>query len=882
VTAAPPVAATRPERPYPGLRPFEQDEWAIFFGRERMIDEVIGRLAESRLVLIHGVSGSGKSSLVRAGVLPKLALQYSRHDAPWLTCAMRPSGGPLWNLATEFARLEGRGEDLERISAIAGQFNARTATLASVAGSLEGVRGKSLCLLVDQFEELFRYEKDVSRDEAELFVHLIERAASEDGEALQDGTDLHVIVTMRSEFLGECARFAGFAETINRTQYLVPRMDDDGLMRAVRRPAQMYGGEFDEGLAERLIGSVRGREDELPLLQHGLMLMWEDAERGTKPGERKRLERTIVDEAGGLADLLSRHADKVMASVVPEEPGEGLVEEVFRALTDVNSEGSAIRRPLLFHELCAVTDATPDVLRPILDAFRAPNVSFLTPYAPAPIDDKTPVDVSHEALIRCWRRINAKEGGWLQQEIRDGLAWRLLLFEAENFARDNSVTLSQAMVEAGERRLNWLNEAWSKRYGGGWAKVKALVDASRMHWRLEAEREETSRQREIENGRLRAEAAEHKAREEQMLRDKERLRAEAAEQAGTIARQRAEGAERVAREEQMRRQAEIEAERFRREAAEQSELAAKKSALLDKERARRSRLVAIMASIAAAIALALAAYWGQDRLKEEIYLLANVRTLTADQERALEGREVFKECTDCPEMIVAPAGRFGMGSPIGQGNDFERPLHEVTIAKPFAVAKFEITFDEWDGCAKYGDCNPHVRDRGWGRGRRPAINVSWDDAQTYAKWLSRITGKTYRLLSEAEYEYAARAGKETDYPWGDYIRADGRVVANCNGCGSPWDNKETAPVGSFPANTFGLYDVVGNVFEWTEDCWNDSYQGALADGSASTGGNCWVRVVRGGSWGDSSPLLRSAYRDKRYIGGGFDYVGFRVARTLTP
>ena len=287
MTAAAPVAVKLPDRPYPGLRPFEEEEWTIFFGRERMIDEVIGRLAESRLVLIHGVSGSGKSSLVRAGVLPKLALQYGRHDAPWRTCAMRPSGGPVWNLAAEFARLEGRGEDLERICAIAGQFNARSATLASVAASLEGVKGKSLCLLVDQFEELFRYEKEVSRDEAELFVDLIRRAAAgEEAEAAPDAVDLHVIVTMRSEFLGECARFAGFAETINRTQYLVPRMDDDGLMRAVRRPAQMYGAEFDEGLAERLIASVRGREDELPLLQHGLMLMWDDAVRRAGPGER--------------------------------------------------------------------------------------------------------------------------------------------------------------------------------------------------------------------------------------------------------------------------------------------------------------------------------------------------------------------------------------------------------------------------------------------------------------------------------------------------------------------------------------------------------------------------------------------------------------------
>jgi hypothetical protein len=247
VTVTAPVTVTLPKRPYPGLRPFDQDEWSIFFGREQMIDEVIGRLAESRLVLVHGLSGSGKSSLVRAGVLPKLALQYRRHAAPWLTCEMRPSGGPLWNLATAFAGLESRDNDLERISAIAGGFNACSATLTSVAASVAGVGGKSLCLLVDQFEELFRYERETSRDEAELFVELLGRAAAEGpSETLPgpDRVDLHVIVTMRSEFLGECARFAGFAETINRTQYLVPRMDDRGLMRAVRRPGQMYGAEL--------------------------------------------------------------------------------------------------------------------------------------------------------------------------------------------------------------------------------------------------------------------------------------------------------------------------------------------------------------------------------------------------------------------------------------------------------------------------------------------------------------------------------------------------------------------------------------------------------------------------------------------------------------
>ena len=502
MNAGTPVAATRPARPYPGLRPFEQEEWSIFFGREQMIDEVIDRLAQDRLALIHGVSGSGKSSLVRAGVLPKLALQHQRHDAPWLTCAMRPSGGPLWNLAAEFARLEGRAGDVERIGDIAGQFNGRSATLASVAASLKGVQGKSVCVLIDQFEELFRFEKEIGRDEAELFVDLMARAGrARQGEGAP-GVDLHVIVTMRSEFLGECARFAGFAETINRTQYLVPRMDDDGLMRAVRGPAQTYGAAFDLALAERLIASVRGREDELPLLQHGLALMWDDAVRRAGANGLVTMKGSIVDEAGGLANLLSQHADQVMASVAPDEWSKRIVETIFRALTDVTSEGAAIRRPCGLGKLCAVADATPKEVQPILDAFRAPGVSFLTPYAPEPIDEKTPIDVSHEALIRCWREIGPGANAWLLREFRDGIVWRTLLLQAQNFA-EGSNFLSEAASEA---RASWLadrNEAWSQRYGGEWPKVVELVEASRAHWRgqrdaanaLEAKRRSTRSRR---------------------------------------------------------------------------------------------------------------------------------------------------------------------------------------------------------------------------------------------------------------------------------------------------------------------------------------------------------------------------------------------------
>ena len=249
-----------------------------------------------------------------------------------------------------------------------------------------------------------------------------------------------------------------------------------------------------------------------------------------------------------------------------------------------------------------------------------------------------------------------------------------------------------------------------------------------------------------------------------------------------------------------------------------------------------------------------------------------------ERKRALlrPGR-VFRDCPDCPEMVVVPAGSFMMGS---NAYSSEKPIHRVRIAKPFAVGKYEVTFAEWDACASDGGCGGRrPADNGWGRDRRPVINVSWRDAKAYVRWLSRKTGKRYRLLSESEWEYATRAGTTTRYSWGDEV---GHNRANCDGCGSRWDDKQTAPVGSFPANGFGLHDMHGNVWEWMEDCWNKSYAGAPADGSARTGGDCGERVLRGGSWIGTPGNLRSAFRFWSSTGIRFNFIGFRVARTLTP
>jgi formylglycine-generating enzyme required for sulfatase activity len=211
--------------------------------------------------------------------------------------------------------------------------------------------------------------------------------------------------------------------------------------------------------------------------------------------------------------------------------------------------------------------------------------------------------------------------------------------------------------------------------------------------------------------------------------------------------------------------------------------------------------------------------------------------------------DVFKECATCPEMVVVPAGTLTMGSPEsepGRSTD-EGPQHAVTFARPFAVGRFAVTFDEWDACATDGGCGGNrPSDQGWGRGRRPAINVSWNDAKAYVAWLSRKTGKTYRLPSEAEREYVTRAGTTTPFWWGSSISTS---QANYNGNytyggGARGEYREkTLPVDTFQPNPWGLYQVHGNVSEWVEDCWNDS---APSDGSAWTSGDCSSRVVRGG------------------------------------
>lgn len=494
-----------PGRPYPGLRAFNKEEWPIFFGRERMTDEVIQRLIQQQFLVVHGDSGCGKSSLIRAGVLPRLEQEAARGGVRWLTCLAMPGDEPLKNLSRALAAVSGADKVDERAMELRRIMQCGRDGAALLAERLAGSKAH-VCVLIDQFEELFAHTRRKGRHEASVLIDLLI------GLHQLKAPHLCVVLTMRSEFLGMCAQFEDFAETVNATQYLLPRMGQADLIRAICEPALLYDGEVSLALAQRLIADAGGQQDQLPLIQHGLMMLHREHVR-----EAAGWRLTSAHYAGGgdLAALLSKHADEVADRVAPE-PSRA-VEDLFRALTDINADGTAVRRPLKLGQVIAVTGTDETELRSVLDAFRAEGVSFVRPYGTEPLALDDYIDISHEALIRYWRRLADPVKGWLLNEFKNGLVWRSLLVQADSFDRKPSNVLSSATTEEREIWMRRRNSAWSERYGGGWERVQRLMAASVSERERQLQAKEEERQREAD-ARIRDHELAEKIRRERFFK----------------------------------------------------------------------------------------------------------------------------------------------------------------------------------------------------------------------------------------------------------------------------------------------------------------------------------------------------------------------------
>jgi formylglycine-generating enzyme required for sulfatase activity len=782
-----PPASDLARPPYRGLRPLEADDAGIFFGRDAPIIEALDSLrglratTPPRLLVILGASGAGKSSFLRAGLLPRL----KRDDRTFFPLPIiRPERAAISGEAGLLRALEGAFEvagitvtraDLR--AAIQGGATKLKPLLQALAdkttpaASDTGAKPKApaLILSIDQAEELFLAE---AQDEAQPFLALVRDLLNEDGPAII------AVFTIRSDNY-ERLQLAKELEGVRQQTFSLPPLPRGSYAEVVKGPPRRLKGtartiKIEDGLVEALLEDIEagGAKDALPLLAFTLERLYGEYHTGGA------LKLSHYNELGRVKGSIEAAVERALkaADADPAIPRDRLARLALLRrglvpwLANIDPDtGAPRRRVARLSEIPA--EARPLIQHLVEQRLLATDVAKDT-------GEKT-IEPAHEALLRQWGLLE----GWLAEDA--GLL--AVLEGVKRASRDWAANAKNAA---------WLAHATDR-----------LASAERLSERpdLAANLEPTDR----------AYLAACRKAEANAKRGKQRV-----------------------------------------------------------QMVIYVLLVGVIASLAGIIE--------KEPIKQQLnwftvvrpYRVANFdpHVLKPDPERALKPLKSFRECAkDCPEMIVIPAGEFTMGSPANEPGRYnnEGPQHTVTIAKPFAVSKYDVTFADWDACVSVGGC-PKAADSGFGRDTKPVINVGWDDAQTYVAWLSKMTGQPYRLLTEAEWEYAARAGTTTAYYWGDDI---GKGNANCNGCGSQWDDKQTSPVRSFAANQFGLYDMAGNVWQWVQDCYHPDYYS----------GNCSRRALRGGSWNGEPRNLRSANRNGNASGGRDSSLGFRVGRTLvTP
>ncbi len=493
----------KPSNPFPGLRPFEFGESHLYFGRDGQGDHLIRKLAVTRFVAVVGTSGSGKSSLVRAGLLPDLFGGFMPGaGSHWRVCLMRPSNDPLGNLALALNATDVFGSDDEENRQIQTAVTEATLRRGSL-GLVEAVRqnrmasNESLLVVVDQFEELFRFARvsgsEQYRYEAAAFVKLLLEAAR------QRERNIYVVLTMRSDFLGDCSIFWGLPEAINEGQYLIPRMTRDQRAEAVTGPVAVCGGHIAQRLVNRLLNDTGDNPDMLPTLQHALLRTWENWAADHAEGEP--LDLRHYEAVGTLADALSRHADEAWGEL-PDERSRQIAERVFKALTEKGEDNREIRRPTVLGELCEQVGATTPEVAAVVEVFRREGRSFLMPPPPVLLDEETLVDISHESLIRNWQRL--KE--WVDEESQSAQTYTRLAETAVLHERKQAGLWRDPDLQVA---LDWREQtrpapAWAARYYPTFETAMKFLDESVKERDAAALAEEERRRREIRRTRTAA------------------------------------------------------------------------------------------------------------------------------------------------------------------------------------------------------------------------------------------------------------------------------------------------------------------------------------------------------------------------------------------
>lgn len=497
-------SAARPEpapafNPFPGLRSFEPDEDHLFFGREEQIDDLLGRLRRTRFLAVVGTSGSGKSSLVRSGLIPSLYSGFMvQAGSSWRVAILRPGSDPIGNLAAALHQpgVLGRDPDLVDVNRhlIEATLHRSAQGLAEVVRQARMPEDDNLLVVVDQFEELFRFKHSVqierSGDHAQAFVKLLLEASRD------EDVPVYVVLTMRSDFIGNCTEFPGLAEATNQGQYLVPRMTREERRQAVVGPVAVGGAEIAPRLVTRLLNDVGDAPDQLPILQHALMRTWDHWERHHGPGEP--LDLRHYEAVGTLDEALSQHAEEAYRELADDRQ-RWIAEVLFKALTDRGSDARGIRRPTTVAEVSELAGAPEEEVVAVVEVFRRPGRTFLMPPAGTPLGSDTVLDISHESLMRIWTRLI----DWVDEEARAAQIYLRLSRSAARYQEGSAGLLRDPELQLA---LNWRDEArptatWGERYDPAFERAMLYLDYSKKERDLYLERRERERRRQLRRTR---------------------------------------------------------------------------------------------------------------------------------------------------------------------------------------------------------------------------------------------------------------------------------------------------------------------------------------------------------------------------------------------
>ena len=498
--------------PYPGLRPFQSEEDYLFFGREEQIADLTERLQQHRFVAVVGSSGSGKSSLVRCGLLSQLqGGMMVGAGASWQIAVMQPGGDPLGNLANALINAELYDEDEEDIEHhVMATINRSTNGLVEAVKQADLEENANILLVVDQFEEIFRFHEAGQKGEelAPDFIRWLIHAVK------QNEVPIYIVLTMRSDFLGDCARFTGLAEAINNGEYLVPKLTRDQVQQAIEGPARVAGGNVSRRLIQRLLNDVGEQADQLPVLQHALMRSWDHAKASTPDGSHPEVDLEDYEAVGSMANALSNHADEILDEITTDAQDESVMlrttERIFKALTEKGIDGRGIRRPTRLSELTKIADVSVDDVLNVINAYRAPGRTFLMPGVATDLENNSVIDISHESLMRVWKRLDH----WVDEESQSVRIYSRLSDTASLWQRGKAGLYRDPDLQIA---LSWVeqrkpNQAWAIRYDNNYQLALRFLENSDQEQHEEERKAEEARKRELEQA--------------QQLADEQRLRAE--------------------------------------------------------------------------------------------------------------------------------------------------------------------------------------------------------------------------------------------------------------------------------------------------------------------------------------------------------------------